>query len=206
MISKNGNISGSIFTYPLTYDMPLCTLDDGSSWARIQWLDITTDKTFFKDEEEANYCVDKTNRYSRMGIVDNFKSQDGKYEFMQTFPSLSTTNYNRWSQTSSPNETEVTGFEKIHAGWSSRHFAGIRYWGNYSGHKCIWNCDSGVTWYNPVGQIKTWGYLEGDTGSIPAPDESPQTSTELWVRIDNVRESKSSFAKNEIHANDILES
>ena len=49
----------------------------------------------------------------------------GTYEFMLTYPSLSTSLYNRWTQTSSPNAGTVTGFTPITTAWSG-HNAGIR--------------------------------------------------------------------------------
>lgn len=171
---KNGIISskGISDTAPL-HDMKIKTLSDGSAWARIHWLDVTTDKTWFANASEVAKCTDKTNRYSRMGIVDLFKTSKGVYEFMLTYPSLSSTLYNRWSQTSSPNATAVTGFTAITTAWST-HNAGIRWATNGN---AIYNCDTGSTWFT-----STWT----STQFIPAADGTSQTSTELWVRIDNL--------------------
>ena len=177
---KNGIISskGISDTAPL-HDMKIKTLSDGGAWARIHWLDVTTDKTWFANASEVAKCTDKTNRYSRMGIVDLFKTSKGVYEFMLTYPSLSSTLYNRWSQTSSPNATAVTGFTAITTAWNA-HNAGIRY--HYNSEKtAFYDCDSGDTWFAAIGQVKSWG-----TQYIPAADGTSQTSTELWVRIDNL--------------------
>ena len=46
----------------------------------------------------------------------------------------------------------------------------------------MYNCDSGGTWYAPIGQINIW------EGGIPAADGTKQTSTELWVRTDRLSE------------------
>lgn len=81
--------------------------------------------------------------------------------------------YNRWVQTSSPNATSVSGFYPVSTSWSA-HNAGIR----KHGSACIYNCDSGDTWYAPVGQLVVW------EGGIPAADGSMQKETELWARID----------------------
>jgi hypothetical protein len=81
--------------------------------------------------------------------------------------------YNRWVQTSSPNATSVSGFYPVSTSWSA-HNAGIR----KHGSSCIYNCDSGDTWYAPIGQTQVW------EGGIPAADGSMQKETELWVRID----------------------
>jgi len=53
--------------------MKIKVLPDGSAWARIHWLDITTDKTVFANDNEVAFC-DKPNRFSRMGLVEHFKS------------------------------------------------------------------------------------------------------------------------------------
>jgi len=96
-----------------------------------------------------------------------------KYEFMLTYPALSSTEYNRWTQTSSPNATSVTGYTPIHIAWPA-HSAGIRKHGSAS----LYNCDSGDTWYAPIGQYSIW------EGGIPAANGNMQLQTELWVRTD----------------------
>jgi len=111
-----------------------------------------------------------------MGLVDHFKV-DGKYEFMLTYPSLSNSLYNRWTQTSSPNASTVTGFTAITTAWNN-HNAGIR----KHGSACVYNCDTGSTWFAPIGQKSAWD----STKFIPAADGTSQTETELWVRIDTL--------------------
>lgn len=154
--------------------MKVKVLSDNSAWARIHWLDVTTDKTWFTASEVA-FC-NQANRFSRMGLVDHFKV-DGKYEFMLTYPSLSNSLYNRWTQTSSPNASTVTGFTAITTAWNN-HNAGIR----KHGSACVYNCDTGSTWFAPIGQKSAWD----STKFIPAADGTSQTETELWVRIDTL--------------------
>lgn len=173
---ENGIIHSSGFS-DLTHiaDMPLKVLPDGSAWARIHWLNVTNELTWFTTDE-VQYCTNKTNRYSRMAFVDKFKDPDGYYEFMLTYPS-GLAGYNRWKQTSSPNATAVTGFTAITTKWSA-HNSGLR----KHGSACVYNCDSGTSWYAPIGQLQQW-----TTGKyIPAADGSSQTETELWVRIDKL--------------------
>ena len=159
------------------------TLSDGSAWARIHWLDVNSNATYFKDEAEVKYCVNQSNRFSLMGYVDYFKSKDNKYEFILTYPALSSTGYNRWKQTSSPNESSVTGYEPVpgQISWS-KHCAGLR---AHNPGSCIYNCDTGGTWYAPIGQLGH-GNWNGAGSMIPAADDSNTSSTELWVRIDNL--------------------
>lgn len=100
-----------------------------------------------------------------------------KWEFMLTYPSLSSTLYNRWSQTESPNETAPGGYQRITTAWTS-HAGPMR----KSSGNTQYNCDnaSGTTWFAAIGQTSAWS----STQAIPAADGSAQTKTELWVRID----------------------
>ena len=81
--------------------------------------------------------------------------------------------YNRWQQTSSPDASAVAGFQPIQTSWPA-HNAGIR----KHGTACVYNCDSGDTWYAPIGQTAIW------EGGIPAANGNMQLETELWMRID----------------------
>lgn len=102
---------------------------------------------------------------------------EGIFEFMLTHPKISTSGYNRWTQTSSPNDTSVVGFNSIHCSWDKAH-GGIR----RHGGSCIYDCDTGSSWYAPIGQTAQW-----TTGKyIPAADETSTTEIELWVRIDTL--------------------
>ena len=92
----------------------------------------------------------------------------GWYEFMLTYPSLSETLYNRWKQTSSPNDTSVINYIPIKIAWPA-HSAGIR----RHGGNCIYDCDSGSTWYAPIGQTAAWT----DGKYIPAADGISQVET-----------------------------
>jgi hypothetical protein len=83
--------------------------------------------------------------------------------------------YNRWIQTSSPNNTSVTGFKPINTSWPM-HNAGIR---KYP-YSCAYTCDGSGNWFAPIGQYSAWN------NAIPAADETPQTETELWIRTDNL--------------------
>ena len=96
---------------------------------------------------------------------------------MLTHPKISTSGYNRWTQVSSPNETSVIGFHSIHCSWSQAH-GGIR----RHGGSCIYDCDTGSSWYAPIGQTAQWTA----TQYIPAANETSTTEIELWVRIDTL--------------------
>lgn len=103
--------------------------------------------------------------------------------------------YNRWIQTSSPTATSVSGFKPIHTSWTAHNY-GIR----KHGSECLYNCDSGGTWYAPIGQYTIW------EGGIPAADGTMQTMTELWVRTDRFSNAnKLSIYNDSITATDYLE-
>lgn len=91
-INKNGVVATGGFNDKAipTYDMKVKALDDGSTWARIHHLDLKNDKTCFANAAEVAKCINKNNRYSRMGIVDKYKA-GGEYEFMLTYPTIKKT-------------------------------------------------------------------------------------------------------------------
>lgn len=53
----------------------------------------------------------------------------------------------------------------------------------------MYNCDSGSTWYAPIGQTAGWT-SGGVSNQIPAANETKTTEIELWVRIDNLNDIK----------------
>lgn len=156
----------------------LYTLDDGGIFARIHWLDVSTTKEFFKDASEVLKCVGKSNRFSRLDIVDKFKMPDNSYEFILRYPQQSSTAYNRWKQTGSPMSSAPGGYQRIHTDWTA-HAGPLRYSPNGSSQ---FNCDTAgsTTWYAAIGQLVGW-----TNNSIPAADENQQFETELWIRIDD---------------------
>lgn len=193
-ITKQGNI---VIGTSTLYKMQTKSLNDGSLWARIHWLDVATTKEWFASNDEVVECTNKANRFSMMKLVDIFKSSDNYYEFMLTYPSLSSTSYNRWKQTSSANASAVTGLIKITTAWNNHNY-GIR----KHASNAVYDCDTGGTWYAPIGQKSAWS----STLNIPAADNSSQTSTELWVRFDNVKNIGSGIkeSKNFSIANDFV--
>ena len=98
-----------------TYDMKIQALGDGSTWARMHNLDLTSDKTFFGSAPEVSKCLNKYNRYSRVGMVDKYKS-DNKYEFMLTYPSMKKTVPAGYTQLE---YIEATGTQYINTGVST---------------------------------------------------------------------------------------
>jgi hypothetical protein len=90
----------------------------------------------------------------------------GWYEFMLTYPQLSEDDYNRWRQTSSPNESASVNYIPISTSWTD-HAGGIRKTGSSS----VYNCDTvgSTTWYAAIGQTQMWdsaknNYIPGANG------------------------------------------
>lgn len=110
---KDGTIeSGSLDETMSIFDMPTKVLSDGSAWARINWLNLANDKTVFTGDSEVAKCINATNRYSRMGQVDNFIGK--KFTITNLMPAVNTTNYSGGTSSSTfkkygANSLQVTG-------------------------------------------------------------------------------------------------
>lgn len=152
------------------------------------------------NEPDKEWCDENIEYFNGTKTVSAPGIESGKYEFMLTYPKISGTLYNRWKQTSSANDTTVTGYEPIEIAWTA-HSAGIRKMASSS----VWNCDTGSTWYAALGQ--TAGWTSGDlTNQIPAANSNPTTETELWVRIDNVANAeKTKIYKDLLVSKDFIE-
>jgi hypothetical protein len=71
---KNGIVDFNTIDEVAPYNyMKTKIMPDGSSWARIHWLDVSSTKEFFANDIEVDYCVNKLNRFSLMGKVDFFR-------------------------------------------------------------------------------------------------------------------------------------
>lgn len=70
-----------------TYEAKHTTLPDGTTWARIHHLDVTTNREYFSDAAEVEKCLYKSNRYSRFHALEKYK-KNNEYEFMLTYPRL----------------------------------------------------------------------------------------------------------------------
>ena len=116
-----------------------------------------------------------TGTFAAGGVTESQEAESGVYEFLLKHPRLSATNFNRWRQASSPNDTVVVGLQKLNTAWNT-HFGGIR---KGTSGTSVYNCDTGGTWFAPIGQTAGW-----TNASIPGADGSQQKEIELWVRID----------------------
>lgn len=112
--------------------------------------------------------------------------ESGGYEFMLTYPSLSSEKYNRWKQTISPNSKRAlsldgTGYEEVHTDFSQWK-GPITIYDDEAPSSTLYTCAIGNSaWYAPIGQFSIYN------GGIPAANGTIQKSTELWVRIDQMK-------------------
>ena len=137
-------------------------------------------------EPTAAWCDEHIPYFTGSKIVEINEENVGWYEFMLTYPKLSTTAYNRWKQISSPNDPYGTaaGQVKITTSWSKHSGPLATVTGTYK-TSSVYACNTAGNWWAPVGQLA----LYSSTG-IPAADGSTQTETELWVRIDTLPSEK----------------
>ena len=117
-------------------------------------------------------------------LNNNETSHGGDFEFMLTYPSLSSTLYNRWRQTASPNidhvtSTSGTGYAAIHTDFTDYTGPLNRVISSYS-TSTTYVCNTTTNWWAPIGQLIT------HQNGIPAANGTIQMETELWVRIDNL--------------------
>lgn len=174
--SANASLAAGNYTFRLDYNNSSTT---GQTWYDgLMIIDLT--EAFGEGNEPTQaWCDANIPYFTGTREFDFPNSGYGKYEFMLTYPRLSNTLYNRWSQTGSPNSSAPTGYLPITTAWSA-HAGPLR----KHGSACVYNCDNAgsSTWYAPIGQTVAWT----STQAIPGANGVEQTETELWVRIDNI--------------------
>lgn len=77
-----------------TRGMAYKTLEDGSAWARIYNIDFAAKKEAFANTAEVAKCEDKTNRFSLMGLVENFAGKKVTMTNMVPRPVSGNTGFN----------------------------------------------------------------------------------------------------------------
>ena len=86
-LSRSGGVNETI----PTFGMPIKHLPDGSAWARINWLDVKTNKTVFASTSEVAQCINQSNRFSLMGRVDDFIGK--RFKITNLMPAVTSVNY-----------------------------------------------------------------------------------------------------------------
>lgn len=194
----NNRSSFTAGNYQLRLDYN-CAGGSGKMWFDGAMLIDLTETFGAGNEPAASWCDANIPYFTGTQLVDCSTHSTGWYEFMLTYPRLSSTLYNRWKQTSSPEASAAVGYTPITTAWGD-HAGGIRRTNGTS----TYNCDNvgSSTWYAAIGQKSTWT----ETQYIPAANGSSQTETELWIRIDTAANStKCSIYPNSIVAKDFYE-
>ena len=98
-ISKTGILTGNIIE-------PFISLADGSNWQLLLFHYVDHGNNLFTSSN-ATYC-DDWGLYSRLKWINNF-TYNGKYEFYVVQDDVE----HRWTQTSQPTASSITGFTVI---------------------------------------------------------------------------------------------
>lgn len=182
-IKKNASstLSQLITNYP---DLPLTVLSDGSVWARIFNHDVRAGAVLWTSSEALN--TQQTYKYSRLHILnDSLKDSSGKFEFFLRYPTNSLSAYNRWKQSTAPQNTTITrttsgsaapGYEAVNISWSGAYWGGLEY------------CSEGYTFLDGSTGHANWWYAvapyQAYQNGLPGPNPNIcYRQTELWVRI-----------------------
>lgn len=190
--------------------MNLMTLSDGSSWVRIFYHNCNNGTVLFTSVNEV-LNTQTANKYSRLYLLDSFKSKTGKFEFMLRYPEISTTAYNRWRQTNSPCKEFITqtsdgagvatGYEPISIAWSGNYWGGLTLH-NYNGSiaQCYISGSVGHSnWYYAIGASESW------SEKMPGPNSAVSNKVELWVRLDTVELSSFKIFNDKTETREIIE-
>ena len=164
--------------YPLRLDYN-CGGNGGQMWFTGAMLIDLTETFGAGCEPNVEWCNKNIPYFTGTKIIEIDDNNFGWYEFMLTYPQIDGNQYNRWKQTSSPENNTVVNYIPIKTDWT-KHANGIR----RTNGTAIYNCDSGSTWYAAIGQKDYW--QQSTDKWIPAANEQSTKETELWVRIDNL--------------------
>lgn len=149
----------------------------GAQWKEMQYLNIAKSGSTFFTTSNVLDCNDYY-RYSKLGQLETYRGDDGKFEFLLELPDYD--GYNRWKQTTNPVTTleSITGYTPIQISFSTNGWNGIA---KSNSGACLidGNVGSG-NWFYGIGQYAIW------LGGIPANvSGSGINSIKLWVRTDN---------------------
>lgn len=179
------------------YDMAIMSLSDKSVWARVFYHNCKEGATLFTTLAEIK-STQTADKYSRLGVLGNYKRSDGKYEFLLRYPNMSATQYNRWKQTNNPMEEFVTetsagdgkaaGYTAVHIDWTGKYWGGLtRQLSNadtFPSNNCYLSGSVGHNnWFYAIGATTKWG--EGIPAYTNDSIDCNWGSVELWVRIDD---------------------
>lgn len=173
--------------------------ENGKTWARVLYQNITGNKNYFTTSNMGN--VNQEGLYSILDSLEQFRGDDGKFEFMLEYPDATgifAGKKNIWKQSANP-YTYRNGYS---SNQDAQGYVGIQndmpsYGGNgleYNGGPCVLDGLVGHgNWWLCVG-IMNQDYDDTNTQSKPHTMPGPTNGKSnqgvaecaLWVRIDNV--------------------
>lgn len=201
-LNKNGVLNANINEmFDVGNDL---LVQDGKLFTRIYHQKSNNGTTLFTTLDE---CLDndEEDKYSKLKYMEYFCDKDGKYEFILKYPTLDSSKYNHWTQTSNPIITyknNTTGYTGIHIDWSSPRFGGIGLQSSTSSlSSCYLSCEVGSTgWWFAIATVRNFN------GGIPGPNSDVVQEVDLYVRIDNIDIDKIRYLENKtVIANTIIE-
>ena len=165
----------------------------GAEWLLI-FFHNATDKTLFKDPEEASNC-NTQNKFSILNELSPFMKFSGQYEFLLEYPKDYPNDYIRWSQSKLPlddiekeNVNESIGFNPISVPSYPLAFTGLVKTNlsiKISGGDCLATLLDGNPgtnlWHYSIGMYSTCDFYYGDD-QPPGPD-CGVSEIYLWIRV-----------------------
>lgn len=164
-------------------DMPMRVLSDGSVWTRVFNHDNQWGTILFTSSDALN--TQSAIKYSRLNLLTDSLKSNGKFEFMLTYPTLSTS-YNRWKQTNAPqneyvnqsSSSKVAGYEAVSVAWTDSGWGGLEV--SQGGYALADGYTGHDNWWYALACYQV--YQRG----VPGPSDTVNyRQQELWVRIPN---------------------
>ena len=154
-----------------------------AAWARVfhhntHWGSVLYSSASSGAEAKSSNTVDK---YSVLDNIANYKNSTN-WEFLLQYPNVSTTQYNRWTQTSNPITTtnSVTGYTAVHVDWTGNSWFGLALTSSNTSTSTLIDGSNGNSWWYAIGAYKAYN------GGIPGPSGNVTSTVNLWARIDNL--------------------
>lgn len=191
---KTGTVEATAISALSLYDMETKVLDDGSAWARILHHNNRAGTVLFTTSNVLD--IQTTDLYSRLKILEQFRDDNGAFEFMAIQPDIDDTIY-RWKQTNNPTQSGLlSGYINIENGQGGLVYGPVSY--------TLMSASGTVNnWYSAVGCYTAWH--EG-IPSFAVNGGVNAGTLDFYVRIDTVSPNKEFKLYNKyIECNDIIE-
>ena len=156
---------------------------DNAAWARIFHQNNHWGSKYFANAAAAESKTDDNDLYSVWSSIDNYKNSTN-WEFMLQYPEVSSTSYNRWTQTSDPtaNTNSVTGYNAIHVDWTNGSWFGLAL--SSANTSTYIDGQSGGSWWYAIGAYTR--YASGMPGPYVGSTATGVGTANVWARIDNL--------------------